>query len=105
MGRGGRFQKGRRKTGGRRKGTPNKTTAMHREMLERMKVDTRDPMSFWMSIMKNPDAPYEEKKWASVQLGPFTHPKLASVEARAGGTTHEERLEQARRLLEEADEE
>src|SRR5262245_37859059 len=84
---------------GRRKGTPNKSTALHREMLERMKVDTRDPMSFWISIMQNPEAPYAERKWASVQLGPFMHPKLSSVEARGGGLTHEERLERARELL------
>jgi hypothetical protein len=55
-----------------------------------MKVDTTDPMSFWISILQNPDAPYEEKKWASVQLGPFAHPKLASVESRNGGKSHEQ---------------
>jgi hypothetical protein len=86
---------------GRKAGTPNKATAKHREMLERMKVDTTDPMSFWISILQNPDAPYEEKKWASVQLGPFAHPKLASIEARAGGQSHEDRLEQLHRLLED----
>jgi hypothetical protein len=96
--------KGSPKTPGseRKRGTPNKATALHREMLERMKVDTRDPMSFWISIMQNPAAPYEEKKWASVQLGPFCHPRLSSIEARGGGMTHEERLAEAQRLLEEA---
>ena len=95
------WRPGRKKTGGRQAGTPNKTTAKHREMLERMKVDTRDPLSFWMSILQNPDAPYEEKKWASVQLGPYAHPKLASIEARAGGQTHEDRLVQLQKLLED----
>ena len=66
-----------------------------------MKVDTTDPMSFWMSIMQNPEAPYEEKKWASVQLGPFAHPKLASVESRTGGKTHEDRLEELHKLMED----
>ena len=51
-------------------------------MLERMNVDTRDPMNFWISIMQGPEAPYEEKKWASMQLGPYTHPKSSSIEAR-----------------------
>jgi len=86
---------------GRKLGTPNRATAKHREMLERMKVDTTDPMSFWMSIMQNPEAPYEEKKWASVQLGPFAHPKLASVESRTGGKTHEDRLEELHKLMED----
>jgi hypothetical protein len=75
---------------GRKKGTPNKATAKHREMLERMKVDTTDP-----------NAPYEEKKWASVQLGPFAHPKLSSIEARSGGSTHEDRLAKLHQLLED----
>ena len=86
---------------GRKRGTPNKVTKLHRQMLDRMKVDTTDPMSFWMSILQNPEAPYEEKKWASVQLGPFAHPKLASIEARTGGLTHEQRLEQLQAMLED----
>jgi hypothetical protein len=86
---------------GRKAGTQNKVTVAHRRALERMKVDTSDPMTFFMSILKNPDAPYEEKKAAARELLPYSHPKLASIEARTGGRTHEDRLAELQDLLEE----
>ena len=92
------WRPGRKKTGGRKAGTPNRVTQQNRQLLERMKLNTKDPVSFWVSILQNPDAPYEEKKWASVQLGPFAHPKLASIEGRTGGQTHEERLEELHKV-------
>ena len=95
------FAKGRRKTGGRKAGTPNKVTQAHRKILDQMKVDRTDPMSFFLSILRNPDAPYEEAKAAAKELFPYSHPKLASVESRPGGQTHEARLEELRRLCED----
>jgi hypothetical protein len=67
-----------------------------------MKVDRTDPMSFFLSILRNPDAPYEEASGVK-ELFPYSHPKLASVEARTGGKTHEDRLEELRRLASEDD--
>jgi hypothetical protein len=64
-----------------------------------MKVDRTDPMSFFISVMRNPDAPYEEAKAAARELLPYAHPKLSSIEARAGYKTHEDRLAECRRLL------
>jgi hypothetical protein len=66
-----------------------------------MKVDRTDPMAFFISVMRNPDAPFEEVKAAARELFPYTHPKLASIEARSGGQTHEDRLEQLHKLLED----
>lgn len=40
--------------------------------------------------MRNDEASYEERKYAATQLLPFYHPKLASIEARTGGKTHED---------------
>jgi len=57
-------------------------------------------MSFCISLLRNPDASHEEKKWAVAQMFPYSHPQLNSVEARTGGKTHENRLE-VRRLLDE----
>ena len=88
---------------GRRKGSLNKVTRMHRDMLDRMKVDCTDPMSFAMSILRNPAAPFEERKWACAQLFPYSHPRLASLEARAGGKSHEDRLAELQRLAEDAE--
>jgi hypothetical protein len=84
---------------GRRRGSLNKVTLAHRAALQQMKLDRTDPMSFFMSVLRNPDAPYEEVKAAARELLPYTAPKLASVEARSGGLTHEDRLEELRRLL------
>jgi len=53
--------------------------------------------------LQNPDAPYEEKKAAARELFPYSHPKLSSVEARAGGKSHEDRLEELRKLMEDED--
>src|SRR5262245_52710956 len=88
-----------KKTGGRKVGTPNKVTAAHRAVMRQMKVDRTDPLSFFMSILQNPDSPYEEAKVAAKELLPYTNPKLQSVEARVGGKSHEERLEDLRRML------
>ena len=88
---------------GRKRGTPNRATAVHRAMIEQMKLDCTDPMSFCMSLLRNPDAPHEEKKWAVAQMFPYAHPKLNSIEARTGGQTHEDRLAELQRLLDEDD--
>ena len=95
------WTRGRKKTGGRKAGTPNKVTQAHRKALEQMKVDRTDPMAFFISVMRNPDAPFEEVKAAARELFPYTHPKLSSIEARTGGQTHEDRLEQLHKLLED----
>src|SRR5262245_59904379 len=97
------FAKGRRKTGGRKAGTPNKVTQANRKVLDKMKVDRTDPMSFFLSVLCNPDAPYEEAKAAAHELMPYSHPKLASLEASTGGMSHEDRLEQLQRMLEDED--
>ena len=73
---------------GRKKGSLNKVTLAHRAALDQMKVDRTDPMSYFISIMRNPDAPFEEVKAAARELFPYSHPKLASIEARAGGRVY-----------------
>jgi hypothetical protein len=74
---------------------------VHRAMIEQMKLDCTGPLSFCISLLKNPNAPLEEKKWAVAQMFPYSHPKLASVESRTGGQTHEARLEELLRLCED----
>ena len=88
---------------GRKKGSLNKVTLAHRAVLDQMKVNCTDPMSFFLSVLQNPDAPYEEKKAAARELFPYSHPKLSSIEARAGGKSHEDRLEELRKLMEDED--
>jgi hypothetical protein len=89
---------------GRRRGSLNKVTLAHKAALQQMKVDRSDPLSFFMSVLRNPDAPYEEAKAAARELLPYTNPKLASIEARSGGQTHEARLALYHQLLSDDDE-
>jgi hypothetical protein len=79
------WKKGKPKTGGRKAGTPNRVTQAHRAILEQMQVDRRDPLSFFLSILRNESAPFEEVKAAAKEALPYTAPKLASIEARGGG--------------------
>jgi hypothetical protein len=104
MPRGG-WNRGRAKVAGsgRKRGTPNRSTAAVQHLIVQMKLDCSDPLSFCISILRNEDAPYEERKWAAAQLFPYTHPRLSSIEARQSFATHEQRLEEARRMLEDLD--
>ena len=72
-----RFQKGKPKTGGRRKGSKNKATLAREKALSDLVVDRKDPVSFFTSIMRNPDAPFEKREAAADRLLPYFHPKLA----------------------------
>jgi thiamine biosynthesis lipoprotein ApbE len=50
-------------------------------------------------LLRNESAPLDLRFQAAKELAPFVHSKLASVESRTGGRTHEDRLEAARKLL------
>ena len=95
----------RRKTGGRQKGTPNKRTAERQEAIAVIKASGTSPMAFFADLLGNEQAPLELRFQAAKELAPFVHPKLASVESRAGGKTHEQRLEELMKMAEDADEE
>jgi hypothetical protein len=95
------WRRGKPKTGGRKAGTPNRITQAHREVLQKMKVDRSDPLSFFLSILRNPDTPFEEARVAAKEALPYCSPRLASIEARSGGPSHEDRLEELHRLLED----
>jgi hypothetical protein len=91
----------RRKTGGRRAGTPNKRTAALRAAIAALLVPGTDPRTFFAAILRNEDAPLELRFAAAKALAPFVHPKLASIEARTGGKTHEDRLAEYHQYLED----
>jgi hypothetical protein len=97
------FQRGRTKTGGRRPGVKNKVTLVREKALADLVVDSKDTVSFFTSIMRDETAPFEKREAVADRLLPYYHPKLASIEARAGGQTYEDRLEELRQLLSEDD--
>jgi hypothetical protein len=84
---------------GRQKGTRNKKTVERAKLLAELKVDGTDPVSFFASILKNDTAPLDLRFAAAKELAPFVHPKLASVESRPGGKSHEDRLEELQSML------
>ena len=94
---------GRPKTSGRQKGTRNKVNQLTTKRLEEMAINGKDPITSFGQILQDQNAPYQERKDAAKELLPYYHPKLASIEARSGGQSHEDRLEQLRQLLSDND--
>jgi hypothetical protein len=92
-----------RKTGGRQKGTPNKNNQARMLALKELKASGKDPVTFFADLLRNEGAPLDIRFQAAKELAPYVHAKLASIEARMGGQTHEDRLVEAQRLLEEAE--
>lgn len=93
----------RKKTGGRQRGTPNKRTLERQTAIAAIKASGRDPVSFFADLLKNEDVPLDLRFAAAKELAPYVHPKLASIEARTGGLSHEDRLEELRQLMDEDD--
>jgi hypothetical protein len=93
----------RQKTGGRQKGTPNKRTAERQAAIAAIKASGTSPMAFFAELLGNEQAPIELRFQAAKELAPYVHPKLASIESRSGGMTHEDRLEMLRKMVEDSD--
>jgi hypothetical protein len=95
------FKKGRKKTGGRKKGVLNKSTREKREKLLKLIPSGKDPLTFFLEVLADETAPFDVRAMAAKEAAPYCHAKLASVEARTGGRTHEDRLAEIHRLLED----
>ena len=93
----------RRKTGGRQKGTPNKCTAERQVAIAAIKASGKSPMAFFADLLGNEQAPLELRFQAAKELAPYVHPKLASIESRTGGMSHEDRLAELAKLAEDDD--
>jgi hypothetical protein len=91
----------RQKTGGRRKGTPNKRTVERQRALEAIKASGKDPVTFFADLLRTESAPLELRFQAAKELAPYVHPRLSAIEARASAGSHEERLAQLHALLED----
>ena len=91
------------KTGGRKKGTPNKRTVERQQLLATVKASGTDPISFFSDLLHNEAAPLDLRFQAAKELAPYMHPKLTAIEARSGGMGHEERLEMLRKMMADAE--
>ena len=90
------------KTGGGKKGTPNKRTVQRQQLLANIKASGTDPISFFSDLLQNESVPLELRFQAAKELAPYVHPRLSSIEARAGGMGHEERLEMLQAMVVDA---
>lgn len=72
------------KTGGRRKGTPNKATARREKEIAKG-GDT--PLEYMLKVMRNPKAAETRRDDMAKAAAPYVHPKLASMQhtGRDGG--------------------
>ena len=74
-----------RKTGGRRKGTPNKATATRQAEIA---ASGLTPLDYMLSVMRDEQADKVARLDAAKAAAPYVHPKLASVDhthSRDGG--------------------
>jgi hypothetical protein len=69
--------KGLPKTGGRRKGVPNKATA---EKAAEIAASGLTPLDYMLSVMRDETVPRPERVDAANKAAPYIHPKLASIE-------------------------
>jgi hypothetical protein len=84
---------------GRRKGSLNKKTLERRALMAAVRASGESPLTFFAQLLRTETNPIELRFAAARELLPYMHPRLASVESRVGGKTHEQRLEETKRLL------
>src|SRR5215470_12885719 len=72
----------RKKTGGRKMGTPNKrTAALPAALLAEFKLSGGTPLDVLLTVMRNPALPLQLRIDAAKKAAPFCHPKLAPIQA------------------------
>lgn len=83
---------GKREGAGRTKGTANKASiARQAEIM----ASGLTPLDYMLEILRDTEAPKDDRKWAAQQAAPFVHPKLAAVEHSGGLTfSHEDALDE-----------
>ena len=66
-----------RKTGGRRKGTPNKATAVRQAEIS---ASGTTPLDFMLEVMRDDQNDLATRLDAAVKAAPYVHPKLAAID-------------------------
>ena len=79
------------KTGGRRKGTPNKITAELREAA----MEGLTPLEYMLQVLRDETEDEKRRDAMAVAAAPYLHPKLSATE-HSGNLTinHEDRLKE-----------
>ena len=83
--------------GGRQKGVPNKRTAFVRQAADLALQSGDTPLDYLLSVMRDGEAPVEQRLEAAKAAAPYVHPKLSAIDhsGQLGirEMTHEEWLE------------
>lgn len=69
-----------RKTGGRRKGTPNKRKERVRAVVAAANAAGEEPLDFMLRLMRDKTQTMEVRRDMAKAAAPYVHAKLASVE-------------------------
>ena len=65
------------KTGGRKKGVPNKATAKGQEEIA---ASGKTPLEYLLAVMRDEKVELKDRQWAAAAAAPYVHPRLAAVE-------------------------
>jgi hypothetical protein len=74
-----------KKTGGRKKGTPNLATT---KRLAVLKAGGKLPLEFMLAEMRKTTNEMDIRRAMAVAAAPYCHPRLAAVEAQHSGNIH-----------------
>ena len=64
------------KTGGRKKGTPNRATAAQRAEIA---ASGLTPLDYMLAVMRDETEPAERRMWAAAKAAPYVHPRMSAV--------------------------
>ncbi len=71
--------KGQPKSGGRRRGTPNRASA-------RREAEVREsgltPLEYMLAVLRDETAAKEDRQWAATMAAPYVHPRLQPIVSR-----------------------
>ena len=66
-----------KKTGGRRRGTPNRITAAH---VAEIAASGVLPLDYMLEVMRDPDAEYARRDYMAKAAAPYVHSQLKAIE-------------------------
>lgn len=86
---------GAREGAGRKPGSPNKRTA---ETIAKVEASGLMPLDYMLSVLRDEDAPREDRMEAAKNAAPYVHAKLSSVQ-HSGDAENPVAIQEIRRLI------
>ncbi len=76
-----------RKTGGRKKGTPNKVAKPRKAytyMVDKLALEGEMPLQYMLKVLRDPNTEPLQRAWAAEKAAPYCHPRLAPIDKDTG---------------------